>query len=108
MPEYELRDYLEEIQDRVVTTLSADLPPHGDSTQVATDEHGNSDVADPTGDPTRDGFGSVSHSKSLDANDRDHSLGYGSTSPEHQAQDVTSHQNNLMKDRERSITVGPV
>jgi hypothetical protein len=41
MPEYELRDYVEEIQDRAVAALTAELPPPGDSTQVDSDAYGN-------------------------------------------------------------------
>lgn len=109
MPEYELRDYLETIQNRALEDLTAALPSEGDSTQVVSDETNNakSDITTQSTSCVMRIARSVTGPES--SRSREEPLGDGSTNTPSKAgradSRISSMQSGHLADRERSVTV---
>lgn len=108
MPEYELRDYLESIQDRAVEALTAELPPQGDSTQVPSEELGNRDSVKEAA-YTADGSESLIQERGTSSSETggNHSK-HGSLIQQRQGTSTPGLRDDYARqwERERSMTVG--
>lgn len=108
MREYELRDYLEAIQDRAVEQLMADLPPQGDSTNTQTDGPGEDATARSDDDLSDYDAGSnVQQASASSKQDRPESRHTSPHSDPDDEEDGQQHHYSQME-RERSMTIGAI